>query len=526
MFEETNAVHLVEQFVVEPVVLGWYAWPHLISPATGALNIVNKHIKIMESFIEAPDVHAVACRTPALRGGPFVDLPASEVPAIRKLLEQTKILCSTQMDFARSLREISSRCEKETSGYSLEDLYNDLGDTIDGCIEFYYTDTGSCNFRLIETLLYETNLYMESVQGSHLYIAEGDRREFAFSTPRLGKEVVKIPLPFKHPIYDFLGKMRTSKFKYQDVKSTLSEYNCEPTLLDPYLTTKPIVQRIKTKARWRYFGHACVLVTTAGGSSVLLDPIISGIGPKGSIDRFSFSDLPDKIDYVVITHNHADHVVIETLLALRHCIDCIIVPASSGGLCDPSLKLMLQKLGFNNVISLGTLDSLGNNDLTIRSLPFLGEHGDVDVTTKSSWLIKADGRSYLFAADSNNISPTLYARLHKIVGPVDVLFLGMECIGAPASWVYGPLFMKALGREADQSRRLNGSESERAFKLVEHLKCTEAYVYAMGREPWLSFIMSVDEADDTEQMVQGKLFKKACENKGIKSEILFGQYDS
>lgn len=39
------------------------------------------------------------------------------------------------------------------------------------------------------------------------------------------------------------------------------------------------------------------------------------------------SDLPERIDYVVLTHNHADHVLIETLLALRFRVDTIVMPA-------------------------------------------------------------------------------------------------------------------------------------------------------------------------------------------------------
>ena len=37
----------------------------------------------------------------------------------------------------------------------------------------------------------------------------------------------------------------------------------------------------------------------------------------------------------------------------------------------------------------------------------------------------------LFAADSCNIEPRLYEHIHRDVGDVDVLFLGMECDGAP-----------------------------------------------------------------------------------------------
>jgi hypothetical protein len=42
---------------------------------------------VLESFVEAPDAHVAACQNPKLRGGPFVDLPLSEVEAVKKLVE-------------------------------------------------------------------------------------------------------------------------------------------------------------------------------------------------------------------------------------------------------------------------------------------------------------------------------------------------------------------------------------------------------------------------------------------------------
>ena len=43
----------------------------------------------------------------------------------------------------------------------------------------------------------------------------------------------------------------------------------------------------------------------------------------------------------------------------------------------------------------------------------------------------------LFAPASCNIDGTLYEHIHDVIGDVDVLFLGMECDGAPLSWIYG-----------------------------------------------------------------------------------------
>jgi hypothetical protein len=55
--------------------------------------------------------------------------------------------------------------------------------------------------------------------------------------------------------------------------------------------------------RVRYFGHACVLVETA----VLTDPFVSYDYPA-EVPRYTLADLPDQIDYALITHAHSDHL--------------------------------------------------------------------------------------------------------------------------------------------------------------------------------------------------------------------------
>src|SRR5215216_2152733 len=70
---KSERVYLKQNVMVEPLFNQWYAWTHLISPATAAIYMANSHLKIMQSFISAPKIHASALKNPAMIGGPFID---------------------------------------------------------------------------------------------------------------------------------------------------------------------------------------------------------------------------------------------------------------------------------------------------------------------------------------------------------------------------------------------------------------------------------------------------------------------
>lgn len=106
---------------------------------------------------------------------------------------------------------------------------------------------------------------------------------------------------------------------------------------------------------------------------------------------------------------------------------------------------------------------------------------------------------------------------------VDVIFLGMECDGAPLSWLYGLLLTEQLDRDKDSSRRLAGSNFERGKGLIDSFNAKEVYVYAMGQEPWLEFISSIKYTDESNPIVQSNLLIDYCKNNNIIAELLYGE---
>lgn len=275
--------------------------------------------------------------------------------------------------------------------------------------------------------------------------------------------------------------------------------------------------------RIRYFGHACVLIQTSN-VSLLIDPVISYPIKSSEVPRYTLEDLPDYIDYVILTHNHQDHLMFETLLQLRHKIGHIVFPSNIiGALQDPSIKLIFEHTGFTSLIELKEMDSIFLKDVEIMALPFFGEHCDINIQSKLAYSISLKGRKFLFAADSNNLDSFLYENIFEWIGPIDMLFLGMECEGGPLTWLYGPLLTQPIKRTHDRNRTLSGSNFDKAWFIAKRSGCKHAYIYAMGQEPWLSYVMALKYEPNSIQILESDKFVHACRENGIESERLFGK---
>jgi L-ascorbate metabolism protein UlaG (beta-lactamase superfamily) len=515
---------LRQDIQAEPLVDRWYAWSHLIPPVTLARNMTERHLRIIESYISAPDLHAKAVQNPKMLGGPFIDYGGQRVDEIAALRDRT-LQHEPLLTLSSALVELDTMLQAAATGYSMIPLYEKVPLPLRGYVELVYDLNHHPSYRLFESLLYRSRYYDASLQSLMLSPTTGDDRPFVLSTPRLASATtVHWPMAFKEEAVDQLFGLKTSPAPFAKVRELLASADAPDDLVRALLTPQgpPAYQKYTGPiARWRYFGHACVLVETPT-TSILFDPVLS-YTYESHTSRYTYNDLPEIIDYVVISHNHQDHILFETLLQIRHQVRHILIPKSSGTLQDPSLKLILQQVGFTNVIELGEMETIGTDEGSITAIPFLGEHGDLDIYCKSGYLVRVGRHSLMFAADSCNVEPALYDVLHREIGDVDALFLGMECNGAPLSWLYGPLFSRQVERGIDQSRRYAGSNYEQARAIVRSLRCREVYVYAMGQEPWLNHVMSLKYTERSKPIVDSNRLIDECRRHGIVAERLFGE---
>ncbi|AMP99730.1 MBL fold metallo-hydrolase [Pedobacter cryoconitis] len=513
--------------IIEPLYDRWYAWSHLISPATAAMNIVGRHLKIMSSYIQSPQIHAAAVKNPKMLGGPFMDYKINRVEDIKKLKEATLHNQEKQVLLAEAIKELDDMLKKNAKGYSLEELYSKVPEILKGYVELTYDLNNNPSFRFFESLLYKSEFYNKKSQSIALWNTDNDERPFCLSTPRLDEpNVLHLNIPFDNEAIDLLSRMKREGGSKDDIAARLGIEERDLPLFDTFFMQEkqPTYQKYDGPyTRMRYFGHACILIETKD-VSILVDPLISYYGYQSSVDHFSDIDLPDTIDYVLITHNHQDHILFETLLPLRHKIKNIIVPrTTSGALQDPNLKLVFNNAGFKNVIEIDEMEEILFENCTVTGIPFTGEHSDLNIQSKSCFHVAVSGYTFFFAADSRILEPKLYEHVQRAIGDVDVIFLGMECDGAPLTWLYGPLLTEDLARDKDQSRRLAGSNFEKGIHLINMFNPKEAYVYAMGQEPWLEFISTVKYTDESNPIVQSNMLVQECLDRGIISERLFGE---
>lgn len=524
---DRDPVYLGSDTKLEPLVFRWYAWGHLVSPVQQALNLAYRHLPMLKSFIANPGVHEAAAKNPKMLGGSFLELKQRDVGAVRALLQDSMQRGGALLGFADDLVKLDRQLHKNETGFSLDHLYGTLPASLAGLVEATYDLNNHPSLRVLEELVYQDDLARTAPQEIGFCRTRDDARNFFLNTPRLDDDSrLVVPLPFDSEHYDLVAASRISPVPFDVLADAFGVLDgAARAKLRSFFTDAPPPRNAPEYrgdgVRVRYFGHACVLIQSAE-VSVLVDPFLTWDN-DGAEGHLTFHDLPDRIDYVFLTHNHQDHFSIEVLLQLRNRIGTILVPRNNThSLADPSMKLALRRIGFDNVLAMDPMDRIALPDGWLASLPFYGEHADLSISSKHGLCLELKGRKLLFLADSDCKDRVLYRRIAKQIGKVDTLFIGMECDGAPLTWLYGPYLSNPINRKDDDSRRLSGSDSEHAWSIVEEFGCTNAYVYAMGQEPWLRFVAGLQYTPEAKQILESDKFVERCRGAGLSAERLCG----
>lgn len=520
--------YLKEDVYFEPLFNHWYAWSYLLPPVTAARYMVNTHRRIMMSFVNNSELHVSAMQESVITGGDFLHCAADKVEDIRVLIDEINNQYSDLIQLSDSVKKLDEILAKHTNGQSIEHLYKQVPEELRGYIELHMDLQHNPGYRLIEPLLYQSRFYKPELQSlSFGLLSKVEERPFVLSTPRLpDNNHLQVNVDFKSKWIDTIFSARENPLSLNEIDELFESLSLKGGLDYKELFTKEKTkhphQPVGNGVRLQYTGHAGFLVET-DTCSILIDPVIVSRSKEISGDVFSHSELPEKIDYICLTHNHQDHVNIETLLQLRHKTQIVLVPKNNGGsLADPSIRLMLKLFGFT-VIELDDLDEIVLPEGRIVSIPFFGEHGDLNIRSKTAWLIELKGKKCFFGADSGNPDVNIYRNMKEILSDLDVYAIGMECVGAPYTWLYGALNTKVVPKTIKNSRRLNGSDCKQAIEIVSLINPKRVFLYALGLEPWYKYFMGLEYNDDSKQIIESNRMLDECRGLGIEAETMYGR---
>lgn len=176
------------------------------------------------------------------------------------------------------------------------------------------------------------------------------------------------------------------------------------------------------EARVTWIGHATMLVEM-DGVRFLTDPIwsstaspITGLGPPRLAPvGLAFEDLPP-IDFVVISHNHYDHLDLATLerLAARDPETRFLVPRGN--------RALLEGRGIARVTELDWTETTRVGAVTVHCLP--AQHWSKRSLTDdnralwSSWAVVGPSKRVYFAGDTGY--STAFAEIGEALGPFDL----------------------------------------------------------------------------------------------------------
>lgn len=171
-----------------------------------------------------------------------------------------------------------------------------------------------------------------------------------------------------------------------------------------------------------WVGHSTLLVQM-GGVTFLTDPIwsntpspIPGVGPRRFVEPgIALDDLPP-IDFVVISHNHYDHLDLPTLVDLAELNPetRFLVPQENGDLLRGKGIVRVEEYDWGDVTE--------HEGVKIHCLP--SQHwskrgiGDDQKALWASWAVTGPERRFYFAGDTGYFDG--FRRIGEALGPFDL----------------------------------------------------------------------------------------------------------
>ncbi len=190
------------------------------------------------------------------------------------------------------------------------------------------------------------------------------------------------------------------------------------------LPSKSLEVPLITPGKFAWLGHSTILFN-AGGKYILTDPVFNRASPVPFYGKpfalenpTTIDDLP-KIDVVIISHDHYDHLDHLAIMELDNKVDRFLVPLG--------LSAHLQRWGVaaEKITELDWYDNKNIHDITFTLLParhFSGRGITNGFSTLwGSWAVATSELNVWFSGDSGYFDEL--ATIGKKYGPFDIAFI-------------------------------------------------------------------------------------------------------
>lgn len=219
-----------------------------------------------------------------------------------------------------------------------------------------------------------------------------------------------------------------------------------------------------------WFGHSSYLIQL-DGKRILVDPVFCVAAPvsfvnkpfKGT-DAYTPEDMPD-IDYLVITHDHWDHLDYRTVMKLKNRIGKIICPLGVGE--------HFEYWGFNKdrILELDwSEDAVLDNSFAIHCLParhFSGRGLKSNQSLWASFLLESPSQKIYMGGDSGY--DTHFAEIGKRFPDIDLAILENGQYNEDWKYIHTmPQYLEQVAKDLNPQKVLT----------VHHSK------YALARHRW------------------------------------------
>lgn len=272
---------------------------------------------------------------------------------------------------------------------------------------------------------------------------------------------------------------------------------------DKLPTVKPVFSEVTSDFTLYWLGHSSTIIEL-DGRRLIIDPVFDNSAPmpfvisryvKSPIKR---SELP-KIDYVVLTHNHYDHLERKTVKKLQNAK--FIVPL---GVADTLAKWGVNR---NNIVELAWEDNFKDDKLSFTFLPTIHFSGrslnDQNKTLWGSYVIQSKNKKIFWGGDGGYGQH--FTKYVKQYAPFD--FIALEIDAWNENWANIHMFPDEVVKVAN--------DLQTKYILPIHWA-----VFDLAMHPWQESInYVVDEAKKNDvKLITPKIGEKV-DNENFKTFI-------